>query len=170
MLTEFLGQHAGYLLPQLALLFVGFFVEKYYVSRVTVLTNSTAIVIHVISQPNAGPILGLYADFGLALGVWGFAHYVLEESNGYIFRTLSFFLYSSTNVAILILTGSLLYAVVGGALVQLVLAILVGGGTLSYFGPYSFDVRYFIENESIPLYDSKIQRNIRVGLTDYFDT
>ena len=170
MITEFLGQEMGYVLPQIALLLIGFFVEKHYVSRVTVFTNSTAIAVHVISQPNPGPLIGLYADLGLFLGLWGFAHYVAESSNGGVFRILSFFIYSSTNAAILILTGSLAWAVILGGFLQLVFAVLLGGDLLSYFGPHTMDVKHFIENNGIPLYNPEVGQNQRVGLTDYFDT
>lgn len=170
MITEFLGQHLGYALPQIALLTVGFFVEKRYVSRVTVLTNSTAVAIHVLSKSDPGLLVSLYSDLGLALGAFGFAYYVVERSNGPIYRNLAFYLYSSTNVAILILTDSLLAAAVGGLVLQFGLINFIDPDRLTHFGPYSFDVDYFIDTESIPLYNPDLGRNEDVPLTDYFDT
>ena len=103
MLIDLLPKSIAVLLPELSLLLIGYVVEKHYVSRVTCFTNVLALNVHFLTIGKSGLWLGLYADFGLILGGWGFLHYMEQESLGKGYYQLSHLGYSSLVVGAIIL-------------------------------------------------------------------
>ncbi|NHN46396.1 hypothetical protein G9464_02110 [Halostella sp. JP-L12] len=91
------------LLPELSLLLIGYVVEKHYVSRVTCFTNVLALNVHFLTIGESGFWLGLYADLGLLLGIWGFIHYFYQESLSKDYYQISHVGYSSLVVGAIIL-------------------------------------------------------------------
>jgi len=89
----------------LALLIVGFAVEKHYVSRVTVFTNTIALNVHFLSLDSAPQVLVWYGDIGLLLGLYGFAAYLLNVKTSILYNLPAYTLYSSLPVALVILTA-----------------------------------------------------------------
>lgn len=159
MLLDLLPTSIAVLLPELSLLFIGYAVEKHYVSRVTCFTNVLALNVHFLTIGESGFWVGLYADFGLVLGIWGFLHYLAHEKLGEWYYRLSHLGYSSLVVASIILyphikwifsaivgegsfpaTGVVLFAV----LMNLVL--LADEDSLHYRLARPIDVNEFIAN------------------------
>lgn len=103
MLIDLLPTSITVLLPELSLILIGYVVEKHYVSRVTCFTNVMALNVHFLTIGESGFWLGLYADFGLLLGIWGFIHYLDQESLGKGYYELSHILYSSLVIGVIIL-------------------------------------------------------------------
>ena len=118
MFTENLPPGLALALPQLGLIFVGILIERHYVSRVTAFTNSLALVAHVATQPDVGFWFGLYADFGLVVGIVGILAYLTETSLRTEYYMGSLFLYSGLSVGAVILLPEqwILVLVVSGIL------------------------------------------------------
>lgn len=103
MLIDLLPRSIAVLLPELSLLLIGYVVEKHYVSRITCFTNVLALNVHFLTIGESGFWLGLYADFGLLLGIWGFLHYLDHESLSKDYYQISHIGYSSLVVGAIIL-------------------------------------------------------------------
>lgn len=103
MLIDLLPTPLAALIPELSLLLIGYVVEKHYVSRVTCFTNVLALNVHFLTIGESGLWLGLYADFGLLLGAWGFLHYMEQESLSKDYYQVSHIGYSSLVVGAIIL-------------------------------------------------------------------
>ena len=103
MLIDLLPTSLAALIPELSLLLIGYVVEKHYVSRVTCSTNVLALNVHFLTIGESGLWLGLYADFGLLLGAWGFLHYLEQESLSKDYYQVSHIGYSSLVVGAIIL-------------------------------------------------------------------
>ncbi|MFC7026828.1 hypothetical protein ACFQJ5_03275 [Halomicroarcula sp. GCM10025324] len=103
MLIDLLPTSLAALIPELSLLLIGYVVEKHYVSRVTCFTNVLALNVHFLTIGESGLWLGLYADLGLALGAWGFLHYMKQESLSRDYYQISHIFYSSIVVGAIIL-------------------------------------------------------------------
>lgn len=87
----------------ITLLVIGIEVEQYYVSRVTVFTNSVALLVHFERLNFIGVSYGLFTVLGLILGGYGMLAYTLNESLSDIYYDAVFYLYSSATVGIVIL-------------------------------------------------------------------
>lgn len=103
MLIDLLPDSVAVLLPELSLILIGYIVEKHFVSRVTCFTNVMALNVHFLTIGASGLWLGLYADFGLLLGAYGFLAYWKREALGSWFYNLSHLGYSSLVVGSIIL-------------------------------------------------------------------
>jgi hypothetical protein len=150
MLIEALIQLFGPKISVLALLLVGFAVEKHYVSRVTVFTNTVALNVHLLSLEQRPWLLVSYANSRLVFGICGFVAYTFNWRSNILYNLPAYSLYSSLPVALVILIGP------NGWLPALVLASLVslvGGHVLdtkfevniSHWGPRSGQINRFIE-------------------------
>lgn len=159
MLIDVLVRVFGHNLPVLALLIVGFAVEKHYVSRVTVFTNTIALNIHFLSLDAAPQVLVWYGDIGLLLGLYGFAAYLLNVKTSILYNLPAYTLYSSLPVALVILTAP------NGWVAALVLASLVSfaagyvleeelGIDVAHWGPRSGQVSRFIRTARMEFIDA----------------
>lgn len=158
MLIDFFVRMFGHGLPVIALLVVGFAVEKHYVSRVTVFTNTIALNVHFLSLSEAPDLLIWYGDLGLLLGLYGFTAYILNRKTSIIYNLPAYSLYSSLPVALAIIIGP------DGWLAAIVLAsvmsLLVGyvfeeefGINVSHWGPRPGQVSRFIRNATLEYID-----------------
>lgn len=101
---EFLPESVVVLLPTLSLVFIGFVVEKHYVSRVTTFTNSLALVVFYLTVVDVGGwLLRIHANIGLLLGVIGFLSYIKQESLPHDYYMLSHIGYGSFFVGSILL-------------------------------------------------------------------
>lgn len=161
MLINLLPKSIAVLLPELSLLFIGYVVEKHYVSRVTCFTNVMALNVHFLTIGESGLWLGLYADFGLLLGVWGFLHYLDRESLAEGYYVLSHLGYSSLVVGTIILyphiewvfsailgDGSLPATVVAALAISVNFVLMDEASNLHYTLSRPARVNEFIENSS----------------------
>lgn len=150
MLIEALIQLFGPKISVLVLLLVGFAVEKHYVSRVTVFTNTIALNVHLLPLEQRPWMLVSYANLGLVFGISGFVAYTMNWRTGVLYNLPAYSLYPSLPIALVILIDP------NGWLPTLVLASLgslVGGHVLdtefrvdiSHWGPRSGQVNRFIQ-------------------------
>lgn len=109
------------------LLVLGFFVEEYYVSRLTVFSNSVALITFLNRVQRLDWILILYGAVGGLMGVLGIMFYLQQEEIWVEYYELVFFMYSSAPIGIFILLSLLLTP----HWVLLIPAILVGAGVNS---------------------------------------
>lgn len=158
MLIDAFVRTLGHNLPVLALLVVGFAVEKHYVSRVTVFTNTIALNVHLLSVDEAPQLLVWYGDIGLSLGLYGFTAYLLNAKTSTLYNLSAYTLYSSLPVALVILTAP------HGWVLTLILASLVGFGAgyvleeklgvnITHWGPRPGQVARFIETARMEFVD-----------------
>jgi hypothetical protein len=148
MIVEALPPELTLVLTELSLLLLGFLAEKYYVSRLTSFANAIAITIHILSQENVGFWLGIYGDIAVLIGVIGLVAYAAESSLHAYYYDISFFLYSSVNVGLVIaLSGNFIIALVLGILIQLGLGMVYGDEKLVHRGEFAGSVkRFHLEN------------------------
>ena len=92
-------------LIQLAVLVVGMALDETYVNRTTVLTGALATHIHIFVAGEAGLLVSLYADVGLAVGAYGLYAYVIDGYVGTWFRLLAYYVYSPLSAFLVILTA-----------------------------------------------------------------
>lgn len=92
-------------LIQLAVLVVGMALDETYVNRTTILTGALATHIHIFVAGEAGLLVSLYADAGLAVGAYGLYAYVVDGYVGTWFRLLAYYVYSPLSVFLVILTA-----------------------------------------------------------------
>lgn len=86
----------------LAFLIIGFFVENYYVSRLTVFSNSIALIAFLNTANRLDWILILYATLGAFAGLLGFIWYVRKEELPIEYYELTFYTYSSAPLGLFI--------------------------------------------------------------------
>ncbi|WP_339106505.1 hypothetical protein [Haloterrigena salinisoli] len=90
---------------QLAVLVVGMALDETYVNRTTILTGALATHIHIFVAGEAGLLVSLYADAGLAVGAYGLYAYVVDGYVGTWFRLLAYYVYSPLSVFLVVLTA-----------------------------------------------------------------
>ena len=93
--------YVGYVAP-FALILIGFLVEKKFVGRVALFSNTLALNLHLYVESNPNFLLAWYANIGLALGIIGIISYAFNWKREGIFYDISW-LYMSIIVGILIL-------------------------------------------------------------------
>ncbi|WP_262181532.1 hypothetical protein [Haloarcula laminariae] len=89
-------------LTPLALIVLGYFVEKHYVSRPAVFANALAINVYIRDVANPHQLLILYANLGVVMAGIGMYTYAAEESLSSRYYILAQ-LYGSPVVALVIL-------------------------------------------------------------------
>ncbi|WP_222919105.1 hypothetical protein [Natrinema sp. SYSU A 869] len=169
MLIDALVRLFGHNLPVLALLVVGFAVEKHYVSRVTVFTNTIALNVHFLSLDEAPRLLVWYGDLGLLLGLYGFTAYLLSVKTSILYNLPAYTLYSSLPVALVILTGpnGWLAALVLASLVSLVAGHMLEeelGMNIAHWGPRPGQVTRFVETARMRYLDGAVTRTVDLSL------
>lgn len=87
----------------ISLLIVGFFVEKHYISRLSVFSNAIALNLYADQLPQPGTILSIYVDIGVTLGGIGLLAYLLNEELGGYYYDTTYFAYSSLAVGLVML-------------------------------------------------------------------
>ncbi|ADB63845.1 hypothetical protein Htur_5214 (plasmid) [Haloterrigena turkmenica DSM 5511] len=115
-------------LVQLAVLVVGMALDETYVNRTTVLMGALATHIHIFVAGEAGLLVSIYADAGLAVGAYGLYAYVVDGYVATWFRLLAYYVYSPLSVFLVILTAG--PTVIG--LEPLVVLALAGAGYANY--------------------------------------
>lgn len=90
-------------IPAFSLLIAGHVVEKHYVSRISVFTNSMALTVFVLTHDASG-VVTLYTDFGIVLGIIGLLAYSSESSLSNPYYIISGSLYGSIPVGTLLLS------------------------------------------------------------------
>lgn len=158
-------------LPEIALLLVGVFIERHYISRVAVFSNATALAVHYLSiQPVSG-LYTLYVEIGIVLGIYGFVQYLREVSIGQAYYVTMFYLYSSLSIgAIIFLPIHPFWSFVIATIAQM--AMVVAKGSVSewaYAGPRPADIQWFIDNKVISYPNYRIGKRVEVPLSDIFD-
>lgn len=172
MFIEALIQLFGPKLSVLALLLVGFAVEKHYVSRVTVFTNTIALNVHILSLEQRPSLLVSYGNLGLVFGICGFVAYATNWKTGILYNLPAYSLYSSLPVALVILVGP------KGWLPILILASVVslGGGyvlenefgvDITHWGPRSGQVNRFIETAKMKYQDIHGVHEVDLALGEF---
>lgn len=172
MLTDALIRLFGHNLPVFALLVVGFAVEKHYVSRVTVFTNTIALNVHLLSLDEAPRLLIWYGDLGFLLGLYGFTAYLLSVKTSILYNLPAYTLYSSLPVALVILIGAngWLAALVLASLVSLVAGYVLEeelGVSVAHWGPRSGQVVRFIETAQMTYLDGAVIRKVDLSLGEF---
>lgn len=172
MLINVLTRALGPGLPVLALLIVGFTVEKHYVSRVTVFTNTIALNVHFLSLSEAPRLLIWYGDLGLILGLYGFAAYIVNSKTSILYNLPAYTFYSSLPVAIVILTAP------DGWVAALFLASLVAFAAafvleeqvnlnVAHWGPRPGQVSRFIRTARMTYQDGFVTRKVDLELGEF---
>ncbi|NUC74845.1 hypothetical protein HTZ84_21510 [Haloterrigena sp. SYSU A558-1] len=92
-------------LIQIAVLVVGMALDETYVNRTTVLMGALAAHIHIFVAGEAGLLVSIYADAGLAVGAYGLYAYVIDGYVATWFRLLAYYVYSPLSVFLVILTA-----------------------------------------------------------------
>lgn len=159
-------------LPVLALLVVGFAVEKHYVSRVTVFTNTIALNVHFLSLDTSPRLLVWYADVGLLLGLYGFAAYLINKKTGILYNFPAYSLYSSLPVALVILIGpdGWLPALILASVVSLVVGYVLEeelGLDIAHWGPRPGQVSRFIQTARMTYRDAGVIRKVDLALGEF---
>lgn len=86
----------------LGLLIIGFFAENYYLSRLTVFSNSIALIAFLNAANRLDWILVLYAVLGAIAGFLGFIWYIRKEELPIEYYELTFYTYSSAPLGLFI--------------------------------------------------------------------
>jgi len=159
MLIDVLVSIFGQNLPAFALLLVGLAVEKHYVGRVTVFTNTIAVSLHIATLPETPTLMAVYGNFGLLLGLYGLTAYLINKKTSILFNFPAYSLYSSVPVALVILTppGAWLPALVLASIVSLVVGYVLEeefGVNVSHWGPRTADVERFIRTATLEYVDA----------------
>lgn len=167
MIVENLPPDLTLILTEVSLLIIGIVAEKHYVSRLTSFTNAVALTIHLLSQSETGFWIGIYVDLSILLGVIGLYAYIQEQRLPEGYYLISFFLFSSVNVALVIGLSSFSFFVpLGiGIIVQLILA-RVGGEGLVHFGDFSGAVKRFHQQNDLTITDQYGHR--KYDFSDWF--
>jgi hypothetical protein len=159
MLIDVLIRAFGPGLPVLALLLIGFAVEKHYVSRVTVFSNTIALNVHFLSLSEAPQLLVWYGDLGILLGLYGFAAYFLNAKTSILYNLPAYTLYSSLPVALVILTSpdGWVAVLVITSLVSFAAAFVLEeelGLDVAHWGPRPGQVTRFIRTATMEYVDA----------------
>jgi len=172
MFIHALIQLFGPKLSVFALLLVGFAVEKHYVSRVIVFTNTIALNIHLLSLEQRPWLLISYANLGLVFGICGFVAYAINWKTSILYNLPAYSLYSSLPVAVVILVGP------NGWLPALILASVVslGGGhvlenefgiEITHWGPRPGQVNRFIKTARMRYQDIHGVHEVDLALGEF---
>ena len=105
-----------------AILVVGFLMERYYVSRLTMVQNAAALWLHLEGFETVGPASLGYALVGVVAAVYGLVAYLMRIELGVPYYTLVYVLFAPAPVAAFVA----MTAVFGPALSWLVLALGLG--------------------------------------------
>ena len=154
MLIELLPGWAVQSLPVIGMLFVGYVVERHYVSRVTCFTNALALTVYVLDLPNPSVLLTLYTEFGLAFGLLGMAAYLEGESLGDWFYLPAFMFYASLPVAaVILLPTPFLPTLFVAGLVNVGLGLIAdgAGATVIYRGVLPATVVQFLDEHTVEM-------------------
>lgn len=89
-------------LGPISLLIVGFLVERKFISRMTIFTNTIALNLMVFNLTSPPVYLIWYANIGILLGIVALISYALQTSMSRVFYLIGW-LYCSVVVAALIL-------------------------------------------------------------------
>jgi hypothetical protein len=171
MILEHLPPAAIRALPELSLLAIGIVVERHYVSRITVFTNSLALATHTSSLPDPSALFTAYVEVGIVLGLYGFSQYIREESIGRPYYLTAYYLYSSLTVGFVIfLSQGVVTAVLAATVAHIAMAVWKDGvSSWVYSGPRPFEVVHFIQQNSIKYPNHEIGRWVSVPLTEIFE-
>lgn len=172
MLVDLLVQIFGGGLPVFALLVVGFAVEKHYVSRVTVFTNTIALNVHFLSLDAPPRLLVWYADVGLLFGLYGFTAYLINRKTSILYNFPAYSLYSSFPVALVILIGpdGWLPALILASVVSLALGYALEekiGLEIAHWGPRTGQVSRFIRTARMTYRDAGVIRKVDLQLGNF---
>lgn len=159
-------------LTELGLILIGYLVERHYVSRVTVFANALALNVHVLSIPEVGGGLTLFADFALVFGIVMLVYYFRQKSAPSGAYTLARFPMSS------LIIGTVIWSPLNPWYINLGLGILlqVGhamlfdtsskSGGLTYRGDLSGQISQFIDSAQIEFIDQNgITQRVDLALT-----
>jgi len=149
-LIEHIPDTILFTLTEISLLVVGIFAEKHYISRMTSFTNGTALVVYVASRSETTIWLDLYAEFGIVVGAIGLLSYISEKSLNAYYYDVSGLLYSSVNVAFIILVGHLSFwlALIAGVVVEILIFSIWNDRNLIHRGEFSGSVKRFHEKHN----------------------
>lgn len=100
--TNPLTTFATNLLTISTLLIVGFFIENYYVSRLTVFSNGVALVTFINSAQRLDWFLIVYGAIGLVAGIIGLVYYLRQIELPVEYYEVVFYTFSSAPVGIFI--------------------------------------------------------------------
>lgn len=156
----------------LALLIVGFAVEKHYVSRVTVFTNTIALNVHFLALDQAPRLIVWYGDLGLVLGLFGFVAYLFNRKTGILYNLPAYTFYSSLPVALVIFTAP------DGWMVVLFISSLLSfaasyvmeeelGISMAHWGPRPGQVSRFIKAARMTYPDAGVIRKVDLALGEF---
>lgn len=171
MILEHLPPGVILALPEIALILIGLVIERHYVSRVTVFGNAMALTAHAITVQDLSPVLTAYVEVGILLGAYGLFKYVREESIGQPYYVVSYYLYSSLPVGLIIfLPAGDVVSFVLATVVHIGMALFAGGvSPFVYSGARPYEVAHFIRNNTIKYPNHEIGRWVKVPLSDVFD-
>ncbi len=149
MIVELIPAQWTLVLTEASLLILGFAAEKYYVSRLSSFSNAIALLVHFLSQDQTGPFLTAYVDIAIVLGVVGLLAYLRESSLPSTYYDLSYFLFSSVNVGLVIAFGPEFgLALALGIVVQIALAALYDHDEMIHYGEYPGSVKRFAQKNN----------------------
>jgi len=86
-----------------AMLSVGILVEQYYIGRVAVFQNTTALLLHAEQLSTTGLFVSLYVLLGIPVGIGSLIAYGVDITLPDGFYQFTFFAYSSATAALVIL-------------------------------------------------------------------
>lgn len=160
MLIDVLTRMFGSGLPVFALLLIGVMVEKYYVSRVTVFSNTIALNVSFLSLDQAPALLVLYGDLGLVLGAYGMVAYLVSAKTHIAYNLPAFTMYASLPVAAVILAapGDWWIALLVAGTVNLAAGWVLEeeiGIPVVHWGPRPGPVSRFIRRETMEFIDPR---------------
>lgn len=107
------------------LLFIGIEVESYYVSRVTVFSNSVALLVHAEGFDRIGLFFSVYLLIGGIAGAYGMWKYLRDQSISALYYDSIYYTYSSASVGMVILVTALAGPNIHWVLVGLILAVAI---------------------------------------------
>lgn len=173
MLIDALTRLFGGNVPVFALLFIGFSVEKYYVSRVTVFSNTIALNVSFLSIERAPRLLVWYGDLGLLLGIYGMTAYLLNVKTWWGYNAPAFLLYASLPVAAVVLAspGDWWLALITGGLANFILMVVLQEETgidIMHWGPRHGQVNRFIQKARMKYIDPHgVHRTVDLALGEF---
>jgi hypothetical protein len=156
MIIELFPSSLLLILAEVSLLIVGFVAEKHYVSRITLFTNSIALTIHILSQESIGFWIGMYTDLALFIGSVGLFAYVSNRSLSWVFYDISYFLFSSINIALIISFSdfSFIVPLLLGIVLQVFL-LRFDNDSLVHKGQYPESVKWFHQHHIMEFTDHR---------------
>lgn len=82
--------YVGYLAP-LSLIIIGYLVERNFVGRIAIFSNSLALNLHVYALQTTNPLLIWYANIGILFGIVALLTYAIRMSVHSIFYKIAWF-------------------------------------------------------------------------------